>query len=43
MHLTLLGSFKALFDDLEAILEQHLEEFQSEVDVSDTAIIRVIF
>lgn len=40
LHVTLLESFKGLFDDLEANLEQHLEEFQSEVDVSETAIIQ---
>ncbi|MFD1067898.1 T7SS effector LXG polymorphic toxin [Oceanobacillus locisalsi] len=40
MHETITESFRGLFDDLETNLEQHLEAFRSEVDVSETAIIR---
>ncbi|MFD1068250.1 T7SS effector LXG polymorphic toxin [Oceanobacillus locisalsi] len=40
LHLTILESFRGLFDDLEANLEEHLEAFRSGVDVSETAVIR---
>lgn len=40
LHLTLLESFKGLFDDTEVNLQQHIEAFQSEVDSSDSAVIR---
>ncbi|MBP1971413.1 uncharacterized protein YukE [Virgibacillus natechei] len=40
MHITILESFKGLFDDLEANLEQHMEAFRSEVDVSESAVIK---
>ncbi|MBP1971419.1 putative DNA-binding ArsR family transcriptional regulator [Virgibacillus natechei] len=40
MHITILGSFKGLFDDLEANLQQHMEAFRSEVDVSESAVIK---
>src|SRR5699024_4879385 len=37
---TILESFKGLFDDLEGNLEQHLSTFESEVDVSESALIQ---
>ncbi len=40
LHLTLLDSFKGLFDDLEENLEQHIDTFESDVDSSDSAIIK---
>lgn len=40
LHVTIVESFRGLFEDLEVKLEQHLEAFRSEVDVSDTAVIR---
>ncbi|GIO23673.1 T7SS effector LXG polymorphic toxin [Oceanobacillus sp. J11TS1] len=40
LHVTILESFKGLFDDLEANLQQHIEAFASEVDSSDSAVIR---
>ncbi|XGA31883.1 LXG domain-containing protein [Virgibacillus sp. CBA3643] len=40
LHITILESFKGLFDDLEANLQQHMEAFRSEVDVSESAVIK---
>jgi len=40
LHLTILESFRGLFDDLEANLQQHIEKFGSDVDSSDSAIIK---
>ncbi|WP_373895115.1 T7SS effector LXG polymorphic toxin [Virgibacillus sp. CBA3643] len=40
LHITILESFKGLFDDLEANLEQHMEVFRSGVDVSESAVIK---
>src|SRR5699024_10433880 len=39
LHLTILESFRGLFDDLDENLKQHLQTFESEVDSSDTAVI----
>src|SRR5699024_12281529 len=40
MHLTVLASFKGLFEDLEENLQQHIKTFASMVDYSATAVIR---
>src|SRR5699024_5241085 len=40
MHLTVLASFKGLFEDLEENLQQHIKTFESMVDSSDSAVIR---
>src|SRR5699024_8082945 len=40
MHLTVLASFKGLFEDLEENLQQHIKTFESIVDSSDSAVIR---
>jgi len=40
LHLTILESFRDLFDDLEANLQQHIDKFGSDVDSSDSAIIK---
>ncbi|WP_079707593.1 T7SS effector LXG polymorphic toxin [Paraliobacillus ryukyuensis] len=40
LHITILESFKGLFDDLEANLQQHIKIFGSEVDSSESAIIK---
>src|SRR5699024_377292 len=40
LHLKILESFRGLFDDLEANLQQHIDTFGSEVDSSDSAIIK---
>src|SRR5699024_11916462 len=40
MHLTVLASFKGLFEDLEENLQQHIKTFESMVDSSYSAIIR---
>src|SRR5690625_1515391 len=40
LHLPILESFRGLFDDLEANLQQHIEKFGSDVDSSDSAIIK---
>src|SRR5699024_11290607 len=40
MHLTLLESFKGLFEDLEGNLQQHVKAFETKVDGSDSAVIR---
>ncbi|WP_269410541.1 T7SS effector LXG polymorphic toxin [Lentibacillus daqui] len=40
LHVTLLDSFKGLFDDLEGNLQQHIDTFESDVDSSDSAIIK---
>src|SRR5699024_2970123 len=39
-HLTILESFKGLFDDLENNLQQHIQTFESNVDESDSAVIQ---
>ena len=38
--LTILESFRGLFDDLEGNLQQHIENFGSNVDGNDSAIIK---
>ena len=40
LHLTLLESFRGLFDDLEENLQQHIKTFGSKVDGSDSAFIK---
>src|SRR5699024_2228611 len=40
LHLTILESFRGLFDDLEGNLQQHLQAFESKVDVSESAVVR---
>src|SRR5690625_3633255 len=40
LHLTILESFRGLFDDLEGNLQQHIDTFGSDVDGSDSAIIK---
>src|SRR5699024_9280906 len=40
MNLTILESFRGLFDDLEANLQQHIDKFGSDVDGSDSALIK---
>ena len=37
MHLTIIESFQGLFDDLEGNLNKHIQDFQSDVDASETA------
>src|SRR5699024_6421056 len=37
MHLTIIESFHGLFDDLEGNLNKHIQDFQSDVDASETA------
>src|SRR5699024_881948 len=39
LHLTLLESFRGLFDDLNENLKQHIKSFGTEVDASESAII----
>lgn len=39
LHLTLLESFRGLFDDLDENLKQHLKAFGTEVDANESAII----
>lgn len=39
LHLTVLESFRGLFDDLNENLEQHLKTFASEVDASESTVI----
>src|SRR5699024_6784849 len=39
LHLTILESFRGLFDDLEENLKQHIQTFATEVDSSDSAVI----
>src|SRR5690625_128356 len=40
LHITILESFRGLFDDLEANLQQHIDTFGSDVDSNDSAIIK---
>src|SRR5690625_3879606 len=40
LHITKLESFRGLFDDLEGNLQQHIDTFGSDVDGSDSAIIK---
>src|SRR5690625_795682 len=40
IHITKLESFRGLFDDLEGNLQQHIDTFGSDVDGSDSAIIK---
>lgn len=37
MHLTIIKSFRGLFGDLEADLKQHMQDFQTKVDASESA------
>ena len=39
LHLTLLESFRGLFDDLNENLNQHIKSFGNEVDASESAVI----
>src|SRR5699024_1318593 len=39
MHLTILESFRGLFDDLDENMKQHLQTFATEVDSSDSTVI----
>ncbi len=39
LHLTVLESFRGLFDDLNENLVQHLKTFASEVDASESTVI----
>lgn len=38
-HLTILESFRGLFDDLENNLQEHIQTFETNVDESDSAVI----
>ncbi|MTW86055.1 hypothetical protein F3157_10350 [Virgibacillus dakarensis] len=40
LHVTILESFRGLFADLEGNLQQHIKTFASDVDCSDSAIIK---
>jgi|SRR5690625_1203873 len=40
LHMTILESFRGLFDDLEGNLQQHIENFGSNVDGNDSAVFK---
>src|SRR5699024_680687 len=40
LHLTILESFRGLFDDLQENLKQHMDTFESDVDGGDSVFIK---